>query len=262
MNFQTASLCLALFVTGTAYVPNTFGQSGEEDFVENDRGAPENSESEIDRRMDIERPRFRGGGCRPGEVNSVLSPDKKTLSVLFDNFSVTAGGSTGINRARKFCDISVPFIVPEGYRVTVVKLDFRGFNDLPVGARTQLITSYSLGELRGADPARGGQATRRALFTGPLEEDFFVSSRIRPRGARGRHELLRWSQCGTNFDLHVGVSVVTQTNQRAEESMTVIDSVDVASNRVEYALLWRRCDDRVRPPRRDPVPIRRPRLPL
>lgn len=235
------NLAHAQSVRGADAPARASSQNGDEDFGGSDTGAPDNSESEIDRRMGIDRPKFRGGGCRPEEVSSVLTEDKKTLSLLFDNFSVTAGGTTGINRHRKFCDISVPFVVPEGFRVTVVKLDFRGFNSLPTGSRTQLITSFSLGALRANDPARGGQSTRRALFNGPLEDNFFVSSRIRPRGLQGRPERLKWSECGKNFDLHVGVSVVTQTNSLAEEATTIIDSIDVDTNRVEYALLWQKC---------------------
>jgi len=234
---------LVLIVLGSV----AFAQVGDDDegFSPGDNTPPDNSHSLVDRRIGIVSPRFLGGGCRPDQVSAVLTEDKKTLSVLFDEFSVSAGGPSGKPRDRKFCDISVPFAVPENHRVSVVKLDFRGFNELPAGGRTNLITSFSMGDPR---LERGGRSTRRAQFQGPVQEDFFVSSRMRARPGSPRPDQLRWSKCGQSFDLQIGIALTTQTNARGEESRTVLDSMDVGGdNRIEYALLWQRCREVGRP---------------
>ena len=46
-------------------------------------------------------PGYGGTGCPAGSVDAVLSPDAKTLSILFDQFSAEAGRSSGRTLDRK-----------------------------------------------------------------------------------------------------------------------------------------------------------------
>src|SRR5687767_2321492 len=76
-------------------------------------------------------PAIGGSGCPQGTASAVLSPDGKTLSVLFDQFQVEAGRTTGKQIDRKTCDMGIPVHVPQGFAVSVLQVDYRGFNALP-----------------------------------------------------------------------------------------------------------------------------------
>ena len=72
-------------------------------------------------------PGYGGNGCPQGSASVSLSPDSQQLSVLFDSYTVATGG---INPRvdRKSCNLSIPVTVPNGYSVSVIQVDYRGFN--------------------------------------------------------------------------------------------------------------------------------------
>jgi hypothetical protein len=84
-------------------------------------------------------PGYGGSGCPVGSVSVTLSPDAKSLSLLFDQYQVAVGGTTGKSFDRKSCNIAIPVHVPQGLSVSVLKIDFRGFNHLPVSATSQAL---------------------------------------------------------------------------------------------------------------------------
>ena len=56
-------------------------------------------------------PGYGGNGCPAGSVSATLSPDAKSLSMLFDSYIVEAGGETGRSFDRKSCTIAIPVSV-------------------------------------------------------------------------------------------------------------------------------------------------------
>ncbi|HMN86097.1 MAG TPA: DUF4360 domain-containing protein, partial [Bauldia sp.] len=74
-------------------------------------------------------------GCPPGSVSITKSPDGTATSVLFDTFSVDAGGGTGTTRAT--CSLSVPVALTPG-RVGVYRADYRGFAVVGAGQAASL----------------------------------------------------------------------------------------------------------------------------
>ena len=83
-------------------------------------------------------PGYGGTGCPDGTVSVTLSPDQKALSLLFDQYQVEVGGETGKSFDRKSCNIAIPVHVPQGLSVSILKIDFRGFNHLPASATQSL----------------------------------------------------------------------------------------------------------------------------
>src|SRR5690348_6670063 len=53
-------------------------------------------------------PRLGGTGCPQGSVSTVLSPDGQSLSLIFEQFSLEVGGTTGRKTDQKFCHVGVP----------------------------------------------------------------------------------------------------------------------------------------------------------
>ena len=65
-------------------------------------------------------PGYGGNGCPAGSASVTLSPDLKSLSILFDEFIVEAGGVDGKTLGRKSCNIAIPVHVPQGMSVSIL----------------------------------------------------------------------------------------------------------------------------------------------
>jgi hypothetical protein len=169
-------------------------------------------------------PGYGGTGCPAGTVSATLSPDARQLSLIFDEYLVEAGGSTGLAFDRKSCNIAIPVHVPQGYSVSVFKIDYRGYNNLPVGAASQFNVEYFFAGMRGP--------TFRRSFSGRLDHDYLISNELTADAAV-------WSACGADVNLRTNSSmrVTTQGNRQA---MSTVDSADVDAA-IIYHLQWRRC---------------------
>lgn len=216
--------------------PDDRSADGPEDSAPFRRGRnlnPGNDRSEYNREMRIGSPKLSGSGCNPNEVSVVLSPDKKALSILFDNYITEAGGNTGVKMDRKLCNLRIPFEVPAGYRMTVTSIDYRGFNSLPSRANTRLVTSYNFAD--GTRRMMGARVKRDYTFTGPIEEEYLISSQI--ASARS------WSGCGKGYVMNVDMKLQTQTNPQMEPALSTLDSIDTGNpDEIRYSLLWEKCE--------------------
>lgn len=170
-------------------------------------------------------PQYGGTGCPYGSASVALSPDQKAISILFDSYVVEAGGSKSFDR--KNCNIAVPVKVPQGYSVSVFAIDYRGFIGLPYGGRAQLNVDYFL-----AGGGRGIRTTKK--FQGPTSTDYLKSDRL-------GLEAVVWSGCGANTILRANTTMLVNSNNRREQAMATVDSVDVQAG-LTYHLQWRRCN--------------------
>lgn len=169
-------------------------------------------------------PTYGGTGCPQGTASAVLSSDRTSLSIFYDQYQAAAGGSTGKTFDRKSCNLAIPLSVPSGYSVSVLTVDYRGFNHLPTGARGYFNVEYFFA---------GGQGpTFTRTFNGPVTDDFFVRNTLTAATTV-------WSACGQDIILRTNSSIrVTTTAGRAAE--VTVDTEDVAAALI-YRLQWRRC---------------------
>lgn len=169
-------------------------------------------------------PGYGGTGCPAGTVSVTLSPDAQSLSLLFDQYQVKAGGTTGRSFDRKSCNVAIPVHIPQGYSVSVLQIDYRGFNFLPAGARSQFNVEYFFAGSQGPSFRRN--------FYGALNDDYLINNRIAVRA-------MVWSACGADVNLRTNSSISVNTiNNR--EAMATVDSEDVNAA-IIYRLQWRRC---------------------
>lgn len=169
-------------------------------------------------------PGYGGTGCPDGTVSATLSPDAKSLSLLFDQYQVSVGGTTGRSFDRKSCNIAIPVHVPQGLSVSILKIDYRGFNRLPQSATSQFNVEYFFAGTR-------GPAFQR-VFRGILEEDYLINNELRA-------EAIVWSGCGADVNLRTNSSMRVSTASN-REAMSSIDSQDVSAG-IIYQLQWRSC---------------------
>jgi hypothetical protein len=169
-------------------------------------------------------PGYGGSGCPAGTVSTTLSPDGKSLSLIFDQYEVSAGGATGRSFDRKSCNVAIPVHVPNGYSIAVLAVDYRGFNHLPHGAMSQFNVEYFFAGSR-------GPAFRRT-FRGAQEGDYLIQNELLA-------ESLVWSPCGADVNLRTNASLRVNTVGNREASATV-DSQDVNAA-IVYHVQMRRC---------------------
>ena len=169
-------------------------------------------------------PGYGGTGCPSGSVSTTLSPDQKSLSLIFDEYSVSAGGTTGRSFDRKSCNVAIPVHVPQGYSLAVLSVDYRGFNHLPRGASSQFNVEYFFAGSR-------GPAFRRSFF-GFLDADYTISNQLQA-------ESIVWSPCGADVNLRTNSSMRLSTVGN-QEAMATVDSEDVNAA-IVYQLQWRAC---------------------
>ena len=169
-------------------------------------------------------PGYGGTGCPEGTVSVTLSPDQKSLSLLFDQYQLSVGGDTGKSFDRKSCNIAIPVHVPQGMSVSILKIDFRGFNHLLPSATSQFNVEYFFAGTKG--PAF------QKKFSGPLDEDYLINNELTA-------EAVVWSGCGADVNLRTNSSMKVKTVSN-KEAMASIDSEDVNAA-IVYQLQWRSC---------------------
>jgi len=169
-------------------------------------------------------PGYGGNGCPDGSVSATLSPDQKALSLLFDQYQVAVGGASGQSFDRKSCNIAIPVHVPQGLSVSVLAVDYRGYNHLPPQATSQFNVEYFFAGSRGP--------SFRKSYYGPLDSDYLISNKIQASS-------LVWSGCGADVNLRTNSSMRITTTNNAE-ALATVDTEDVNAA-IIYQLQWRTC---------------------
>lgn len=175
--------------------------------------------------IQLGQPEYGGTGCPMGSASVSLSPDQKSISILFDQYVVEAGGSRAFDR--KNCNVAIPVRVPNGYSISVIALDYRGFTGLPAGGRATLSVDYFL-----AGQGRGTRTSK--TFTGPTASDYLKTDSL-------GLEAVVWSGCGANTILRANTTMLVQSNARREQALATVDSADINAGLV-YHLQMRRCN--------------------
>lgn len=140
-------------------------------------------------------------GCAEGTYSSVTSPDGNATSILFDDFSATAGGGSGVRTSRSTCKLGVPVTQPGGH--SVYGVDYRGFVTTEDGQTAYVKT------------LQNGKQVLLHQITGPLEDDVEFSNRV---GVSDSETL----------DLTVIVGANGPLDPTALESSLFLDSIDLA----------------------------------
>jgi hypothetical protein len=170
-------------------------------------------------------PGYGGNGCPAGSVSATLSPDYKTLSVLFDQYMAQAGGQTGRSIDRKSCNLAIPVYVPQGMSVSLFKIDYRGFASIPPGGEGRFNVEYFFAGSKGP--------VLQEVFNSGYENDYLITDQLVGQATV-------WSPCGQEVNLRVNTSTMVRNSNPAREALMTVDSADIRSG-IIYHLQWRRC---------------------
>lgn len=151
------------------------------------------------------------GSCPAGTYSVVNSPDGTTLSILFDNFSISA--SPREPSPHIACTVSVPLNLPDGYSLGVYKVDYRGFAHLSDNQLAELFVDYTFGR-------RNRARNYHRRIKGAYDDDFIFTENI---GAG----IMKRVGCGDEASLNV-TAALQLTTTRTGEAMVSLDSIDGA----------------------------------
>ena len=174
--------------------------------------------------IDLGEPGYGGTGCPDGSASVTLSPDAKSLSIIFDEYYVEAGGETNKSFDRKSCNIAIPVHVPQGLSISILNIDYRGYNNIPTGAKTTFAVEYFFAGQKGP--------TFNKSFNGALDADYLINNKLQASA-------LVWSACGADVNLRTNSSIRVQTKQN-KEALATVDSQDVSAA-IVYQLQWKQC---------------------
>lgn len=169
-------------------------------------------------------PGYGGNGCPANSASVTLSDDKKSLSIIFDQFIVEAGG---MNKTieRKTCNIAIPVHVPQGFSISIIDVDYRGYVSLPSQASARLTAEYFLAGSLGPRFDK--------TFVGRTDTDYTFNNAI---GVQAQI----WSPCGADTILRVNAAMLVRTNRYRDEALATVDSADFKAGML-YKLQWKRC---------------------
>lgn len=170
-------------------------------------------------------PAYGGSGCPAGSAAVALSPDQSAVSILFDEYLVEAGHAVGSAIGRKSCNIAVPVHVPQGYSISVFKVDYRGYTYVPSGAYARFNVEYFFAGQRGPSSTK--------TFRGFVDRNYTLTNNLAA-------ESLVWSPCGADTNLRVNTNMMARSNRSGQDVLATVDSADISSGLV-YHIQWRRC---------------------
>lgn len=172
----------------------------------------------------LSEPAYGGNGCPLNSASVVLSPDRRKLSILFDQY--VASTSPGVTLARSSCNIAVPIHVPPGLSISLLKLDYRGFASIPRRGSGVFTAEYFFTGIRGP--------SLRKRFEPGYKDDFLITDRVAAP---------LWSECGKPAIARVNSNArVEKTSPYdPDEAIITIDSTDVTTVGIVFYLDVRSC---------------------
>ncbi|MEJ7804449.1 MAG: DUF4360 domain-containing protein [Telluria sp.] len=165
-------------------------------------------------------------GCPEGSYTVIVSPDKTTLSILFDKFHIDASPATAAAPVSKVCHISHPLNLPDNMSLGVYKVDYRGFAKLAAQEEAALDVQYALGPHANEQ----GRVFKRKV-RGAHEGDYFFTENI------GAGQLKRVG-CGADAKLNIRMALALRGGG---DAMASLDSSDGKSAAMVYHLNLKKC---------------------
>ena len=196
-----------------------------------------------------------GSGCENGSARAVLAPDASSFSILFDRSEIRVGSNDGRDGGAG-CRIRLPIQVEPGFQLQVVKLDYRGYADIPLGSVGQFYTANWF-YTNSRQWKFGFDSPVAKMIPGPIRDQFFFSQAIDTSNVT--------TACGENLNLELRLSwkINTLLGPR-REGMLTLDSIDGSTDSpmgALYGLRVSRCDPYAPPVPTPPTPPSPPSMP-
>jgi len=155
---------------------------------------------------------YGGTGCPQGSVGISLSTDRKTFTLIFDEYVASLGPGIRVTENRKNCQINVNLQYPQGFQYSLLSADFRGYVGIDAGVTaTQKATYYFSGITE--------QASTETRFTGPVSKDYLIHDEI-------PFTSTVWAPCGQPQALNINSQILLQSSKSGASGLLTTDSID------------------------------------
>ncbi|MBF0300186.1 MAG: DUF4360 domain-containing protein [Oligoflexia bacterium] len=186
-------------------------------------------------------PSYSGNGCPERSIATALAPNNQAISILFNNFTASAGegtatttiagttgASTSISSESKKCILSIPITIPAGFSVAVFRFDYRGFANISNGAKGTLDVKYSF--------------STNVLRS--FNHNFSRAPSNYSNNFTFTHDVSSvkalWSECNQKLKLQIESDLNVETNSNNDFTTIILDSID-GVNAVTYYLGIKPC---------------------
>ncbi len=172
---------------------------------------------------------YGGNGCKQGTIGKLVSSDRQSFTLIFDDFIAEAGPNVALEAARKNCQITVDIEFPQGWTYSIAGFDYRGYADLQSNKVEAAIRSNYYFQGSNLDN------TLETKFKGPMSmEDYLIHDQF---GV----DAISWSPCGDSKPLNISTTVsVDNSKKRSHSGAVGVDSLDASFTQV-FHLQWQRC---------------------
>lgn len=182
---------------------------------------------------------YQGNACPQGSVSASTTDDGGIISILFDQFS--AETSSSAPWVIKNCSLTVAVNVPEGYRISQVQAEQRGFFLVPQGSYGRVQTQVAATHNR----RWALNAHNYIVYSQPFEDSFSLV-------VNAKNQQPNRTTCADRQEkISISSQVWLLTRQaQSGYALAAIDSIDASlSSRApsSYSVLFEKCP--VRPGR-------------
>jgi hypothetical protein len=189
-------------------------------------------------------------GCPDNTMSIAMAPDNLSFSVLYDQFIAKTQASQRGQGGRQTlvrCLARVPIDIPDGMRMAITRIDYRGYANVPAGSVASLRSAYAFVGANSfigmrPDNGRGRGGPNRGMgdaivnfdynFSGPVDEEYLLSS-------TAFTEKDAVSPCGGSAVLALR-NVLRIRNQKPADATVTVDSMD-GKGELVYYVRWESC---------------------
>ena len=194
-------------------------------------------EKDIQREKDENKVERAKNGCPEGSYALTFAPDGLSFSLLFDRFVAQTSPSQVIDVMR--CHLIVPVDVPENTRMTITRIDYRGFVKVPVGGIGVLRAAYSFqGKRNGSGP--GNSRAYSVNFRQIFEPREWVGDQNYILSSDAFTDRQATSECGGVNNLRISNTLRVQG--AGQDAMLTLDSMDGVGE-LKYFVSYERCQN-------------------
>jgi hypothetical protein len=161
-----------------------------------------------------------GSGCPPGSVAGSVSDDNLAFTLAFSKYQAQIPPGS---LARKNCTLVLDLAIPQGWTVTIFKVNYVGFTQLLAGTNARQSSTYKW-------EGQSQIASLSSSWSGPVTVDpYHFTDTI-------GLEALVWSRCGVDRNLLINTSISIS----GKEGIITTDTID-GELKETYGLSWKKC---------------------
>ncbi|KAF2690926.1 hypothetical protein K458DRAFT_438662 [Lentithecium fluviatile CBS 122367] len=170
---------------------------------------------------------YGGTGCPDNTVQGLLSDDRTTITLSFDQYTVQSGPNIPATERRKFCQLQLKLKYPPGFQYSVFGADFRGYASLEAGVTGSVQSTYYFS-------GQKNETVFPTTFKGPMEGNYRKSDEVEAGSTV-------WSPCGEQGMANIKSEVRIVPMSAKGLNLLTVDTVDGKFTQ-KYYMQWQKCD--------------------